>query len=85
VSVAAECERLFMATVPFMRAESDAHKRLIAARGQYNAARKALASRRREWVDFMMGHDHLSMCLGRARPAPEQPSDTASAGEEDGP
>jgi hypothetical protein len=60
-----ECDRLFEAAIPFVRAEHEAEQACKAARATLRVARKDAARARVAWVDFLLGHDHLAVCLGR--------------------
>ena len=58
-----ECDRLFMAAAPFVRAEQEAEEALKQARATLKAARKAAAAARATWVDYLLTHDHRGLCL----------------------
>jgi hypothetical protein len=64
-----ECDHLFMAAAPFVRAEQDAKEALVAARAAFRVARKDAAVARAAWVDFLFEHDHPAVCLGRGSAA----------------
>jgi hypothetical protein len=71
-----QCDRLFMDSAPFVRAEQEAEDQLAAAQARLKAARAvfkatqaAAGASRRVWVDFMLEHDHRGLCLGRQRGA----------------
>jgi hypothetical protein len=80
--VRSECERLFMACAPFVRAESEAEESLLAAQAAlktarivFKAAQKAAALKRAAWVDYLLTHDHKALCYQECRtgrPAPRE-------------
>lgn len=70
-----ECERLFQAAAPYVIAEQAAEEAFAKAALDLRIAKKEAATVRREWVEFLLAHDHRTTCARRQ-------ADDARGGEE---